>query len=68
MRITKRNCKFYLAGDKGEIVEIPFLHDDDLNGVALDKELTASQMFKAIKIGCRKWEAKKGDAAFQGGK
>ena len=65
MKIIKENCKFYVVGDKGERAEIPFVTDDDIDGLTLDKELKTSQMFRAIKIGCRKWEAKMGDAAFR---
>ena len=64
MRIIKENCKFYLEAE-GKRTEIPFFHDDDLGGVSLDTELKASQMLRVIKIGCRKWEAKKGDAAYR---
>ena len=62
MKITKKNCEFFLGEAK-----IPFITDADLAfvGVPIDKELTQEQARWAMLLCIRRLEAKKGDAAFR---
>lgn len=60
MKITKKNCEFFLGEAK-----IPFITDADLDfvGVPIDKELTQEQARWAMLLCIRRLEAKD-DAAF----